>query len=110
VSYVFEYSGPQERPKWARVITDADGVEQKVYLAFQNETERANLTVEEVYQHISNLIQYMKDVAQAAIPVAIDEDVPEDGWHIGGNWGEVEWAKNETYDWWKSVYFENEAS
>jgi hypothetical protein len=109
MSYLFEYEGPSARPKWVRSITDSDGLEQKVVLNFNNEEERESLTVAEVYLHLDNLVQYMKDVSQTIAPVKLDE-TPSDGWHFKGMWGEVEWAKDEAFLWWRSVYYKNEPS
>ena len=105
--YVFEYEGPLARPKWVRVITDSAGVDQKVALNFNNEEERESLTSEEVYTHLDNLVQYIKDVSQGISPIGLDER-PTDGWHFNGRWGEVEWAKEEALRWWESVYYKNE--
>lgn len=106
--YQFEYDGPSARPRWVKVITDTDGVDQRTVLNFANKEERESLTNEEVYNHLDNLVQYIKDVSQAISPIGLDENRPADGWHINGNWGEVEWAKEETLSWWESVYYKNE--
>jgi hypothetical protein len=107
MSYQFEYNGPSARPMWVRSITDSDGLEQRVVLNFNNEEERELLTDEEVYLHIDNIIQYIKDVTQGISSVGLDEST-SGGWHFKGNWGEVEWAKDESFKWWESVYYKNE--
>jgi hypothetical protein len=112
MSYVFEYEGLVDgayvRPKWLRVITEADGVEHKIVLNFSNESERDTLTTEQVYSHLNNLVQYMKDVSQGASILGPEDKIPSDGWHFNGSWGEVEWAKDESFKWWDSVYYKNE--
>mgnify|MGYP000105872505 CR=1 FL=1 len=109
---IFEYNGVVDgqitRPQWVRVITDQSGVEHRITLTFANETERAALTVAQVYEHLANLVRYMKDVTMGISPIAQDESIPADGWHFNGNWGEVEWAKNEALEWWDSVYYLDE--
>jgi hypothetical protein len=107
MSYQFEYEGPLARPKWVRVITDLEGSEQKVVLNFNNEEERESLTNEQVYIHLDNLVQYIKDISQGISPIRLDESLT-DGWHFNGRWGEVEWAKDEALRWWESVYYKNE--
>jgi hypothetical protein len=109
MSYLFEYDGPSVRPVWARSIIDSDGLEQKVILNFNNNEEREALTDEQVYFHLDNLVQYMKDVSQTIAPVGLDEK-PTDDWLFIGKWGEVEWAKEEYYLWWRSVYYKDEPS
>ena len=107
MSYQFEYEGPLARPKWVRVIADSEGSEQKIFLNFNNEEERESLTNEQVYTHLDNLVQYMKDISQTIQPIGLEE-APTDGWHFNGRWSEVEWAKEETLRWWESVYYKDE--
>jgi hypothetical protein len=111
MSYIFEYEGLVDgayvRPKWLKIITEADGVEHRIILNFSNEAERETLTIEQVYSHLDNLVQYMKDVSQGIFPLGLEES-PADGWHFKGGWGEVEWAKEESLKWWESVYFKDE--
>ena len=107
MSYQFEYDGPLARPKWVRVIADSQGLEQKVFLNFSNEEERELLTSEEVYIHLDNLVQYIKDISQTISPIGLDES-STDGWHFNGGWSEVEWAKDEAFRWWESVYYKDE--
>ena len=105
----FEYSNASlGRPKWVRTITDQSGVEHRIVLNFANSEERAGLTVAQVYEHLDNLVQYMKDVSQGISAVRQDDPTPTDGWHFNGNWSEVEWAKEETLQWWESVYYLDE--
>jgi hypothetical protein len=108
MSYEFEYDGPSARPRWVKVILDSEGVEQRVVLNFTNEEERKFLNDDDVYAHLDNLVQYIKDISQTISPIGLDER-PTDGWHFNGGWGEVEWAKDETFRWWESVYFKNES-
>jgi hypothetical protein len=107
MSYQFEYDGPSSRPRWVRVITDSNNEEQMVVLNFNNEEERESLTSEEVYEHLDNIVQYIKDISQGVSPIGLDEKSP-DGWHFMGRWGEIEWAKEEALKWWESVYYKNE--
>jgi hypothetical protein len=108
MSYQFEYDGPSARPRWVKVITDSDGAEQRVVLNFKNEEERESLTDENVYFHLDNLIQYIKDVSQGISAIGLEDMPAADGWHFNGGWGEIEWAKQEVLVWWESVYYKNE--
>lgn len=117
MSYVFEYDGiPSEpfewnyetRPRWVKVVTDAEGVVNRTILNYDNKEEVENLTTSEVYTHLDNLVQYMKDVTSLISPIGLDEFIPKTGWHFIGNWAEVEWAKDESYKWWYGVYYKNE--
>lgn len=107
MSYSFEYNGPSSRPRWVRTITDADGVVHKIVLNFGNEEERGSLSTAQIYHHLDNLIEYIKDISQEISPIQLDEKTT-DGWHFNGRWGEVEWAKEETLRWWESVYYKDE--
>lgn len=109
MSYLFEYDGPLARPRWVRVITDSEGLEQKIVLNYNNDEERESLTDEEVYAHLDNIVQYIKDVSQTLSPIGLDEK-PTDGWHFNGRWSEIEWAKGESLRWWESVYYKDEPS
>lgn len=112
MSYIFEYDGYVDgepvRPKWIKVITDANAVEQRTVLNFENKEELATLTIAQVYEHLDNLVQYIKDVSQELSPIGIEEQIPKDKWHFKGNWGEIEWARDEAFKWWNLVYYRNE--
>jgi hypothetical protein len=110
--YFFEYDGltggVPSRPRWVKVITDTEGVDQKTILNFENKEELEQLTVVEIYTHVQNLIQYIKDTANGISAVDVDEQIPLDGWHFKGNWGEIEWAKDESFKWWNYAYYKDE--
>lgn len=112
MSYSFEYNGYVDeepvRPKWLKVITDIDNVEQRTVLNFENKEELESLTMEQIYEHLDNLVQYIKDVSQELSPIGIEDSIPKDKWHFNGNWGEIEWAKDEALKWWSMVYYKNE--
>jgi hypothetical protein len=107
MSYQFEYDGPSARPRWVKVITDSNGAEQRVFLNFSNDEEREGLTDEEIYAHLDNIVQYIKDVSQGIYPIGLQETAT-DGWHLRGGWGEIEWGKEESFKWWEFVYYRDE--
>ena len=112
IRYAFEYNSAVGvtplRPQWVKVITDSDGVDQRTLLNFENKEEFENLSIAEIYTHLDNLVQYIKDISSGLSPIGIDELIPSDGWHFNGNWGEIEWAKDECFKWWQKVYYQNE--
>lgn len=104
INYIFSYEG-SERPKVIKRVLDSEGTNVDTVLNFYNEDERKALTVEQTYSHIDNLVQYIKDRCQMISSVRVDEPTPSDGWHFNGGWAEIEWAKDEIFRWWQSVYF-----
>lgn len=112
MDYIFEYSGYVDgqpvRPKWIKVVIDSEGLENRTILNFENKEELSNLTDSDVYEHLENLVQYIKDVSQELSPIGVDEPLPVDRWHFKGNWAEIEWARDEAFKWWHMVYYRNE--
>lgn len=108
IEYLFEYTSLSgQRPQWVKTISNPEGGDPiRTVLNFHNTQERGALSTEQVYQHIDNLIQYIKDVSQGISSVSVEGPIPPDGWHIAGGWGEVEWAKDEIFNWWESVYYQ----
>lgn len=107
-SYVFEYDGLQ-RPKVIKRVELSDNAAVDTVLNFYNEEEKLLLTTEQVYSHLDNLVQYIKDRSVLLSPVALTDPLPSDGWHFGGGgWAEVEWAKEEILKWWEFVYYKDE--
>lgn len=104
ISYIFSYEG-SERPKIIKRVLDSNGATVDTVLNFYNEEERKILTVEQTYNHIDNLVQYIKDKSQVISSIKMEEPIPSDGWHFNGGWAEIEWAKEEIFKWWQSVYF-----
>jgi hypothetical protein len=108
IEYIFEYDGT-ERPKFIKKVVGSDGTAVSTILNFHNEEERESLSAEQLYSHVDNLIQYIKDRAQTIESVKLDEPPPEDGWHYGGGgWAEISWANEEVLKWWEYVYYREE--
>lgn len=103
MTYSFVYDG-SSRPKWEQNLVAQSGETLVIPLVFENDQQRLELTVEQVYQHIDNLIQYIKDKSSQISSIKMDEETPADGWHFKGGWGEVEWAKDEAFKWWDWAY------
>jgi hypothetical protein len=112
MSSIFEYDefniNSPSRPRWVKAITDSSGVEHRTLLNFENKEELAKLSVSDIYKHLGNLVQYMRDISTGIAPVGLNDPLPKDGWHLQGNWGEVEWAKEECLKWWRFVYYNEE--
>ena len=104
MTYTFSYDGA-ERPRWDKTLTAQSGETFTVPMVFENEEDRLTLSVVQAYQHIGNLVAYMKDKTSNIAPIGLDDEIPLDGWHFLGGWGEVEWAKEEVFKWWNWAYY-----
>lgn len=104
MTYEFVYDG-QSRPRWEKVLTASSGEEFRVPLVFENSEDRLTLTADQVYTHINNFVQYMKDKTSGISAIGLQDPLPDDGWHFNGGWAEVEWAKDEVLKWWDWAYY-----
>ena len=104
MTYIFAYDG-SSRPAWQKILTASSGETFTVNLVFENLEDRDTLSAEQVYQHIDNLVSYIKDVTTGVSPIYLEDSEPGDGWHLKGGWGEVEWAKDEVLKWWSWAYY-----
>lgn len=107
VEYLSVYDG-QSRPRATKRITDDSGQSVDTPIAFEFASEVDNFTVEDVYEHLNNLVAYIKDTSQNLSPIGLDEDIPEDAWHLKGGWGEIHWANEEAFKWWNHIYYRDE--
>ena len=96
------------RPVATKRITDASGESIDTPIAFEFASEISQFTEEDVYEHLNNLVLYIRDTSQNLTPVGLDSPVPEDGWHLDGGWGEIEWANNEAFKWWNYIYYKDD--
>jgi hypothetical protein len=66
-----------------------------------------SLSVEQVYDHMSNLLSHLKATVNSSEVIAIDEGIG--GSSIGvKNWVEVQKIHQEIVDWWVYIYFRPE--
>jgi hypothetical protein len=108
ISYISQYTDFSARPKLVKRFTTDGGGYFDTTIVFENAEERSTVSVEEIYEYLGCLMLYIKDCVAESSPLALDEDIPSDGWPIKGPWGEVEWAKMELFHWWEDAYYRNE--
>jgi hypothetical protein len=104
MTYEFLYDGIS-RPRWEKVITAESGETFRVELVYENELDRQSLSLEDVYQHLDNIVEYIKEKASEIYYVRVGEPLSNDGWHLGGGWAEIEWANAEALKWWEFVHY-----
>jgi hypothetical protein len=110
MTYEFSYERGS-RPEWRKVVPLSGGDTFKMSLVFENKEERENLSLEEIYSHMSNLVAYVKDVVADLDYIKVSDSIPEDGWHFGGSgWAEIDWVKEETLKWWAYYYYADKFS
>jgi hypothetical protein len=107
VSYVSVYEAGS-RPRPIKRITDGSGKVIDTPIAFEYVVEVTQFTIEDIYAHLNNLAQYIKDTAANLSPIPLDSNIPSDGWHWLGGWGEIQWAHDEAFKWWSYVYYKDE--
>lgn len=107
IEYELIYS-PGSRPQVSKKFTASSGEVFSVAISFESEEDREALSSEQIYQHLENLLSYIKDKAQDLSVVHEDDEPSNDGWHIKGGWGEMTWANDESLKWWEYVYYREE--
>lgn len=105
MTYTFSYDGTN-RPKWDKVFTATNGETFSANLTFHNEIDRNNLSAIEVYSHINNLVQYVKDRTTELSIIELSDSPPSGMWPFHGRkYEEIEWAMDELLLWWNWAYF-----
>jgi hypothetical protein len=107
IEYQFSYV-KGSRPECIKKFTASSGEIFSMPFGFENITERDLLTTEQLYLHLENLLQYIKDKSQGLSLIHIDEENDGDGWHLNGGWAEIDWANEEILKWWSFVYYKPE--
>jgi hypothetical protein len=106
MTYTFTYDG-ENYPKWEKSYT-GEGVEPvSVSLVFENEDERLQLTPEQVYVHMENMLQYVKDKTNALSLVQLDETEPDTYIPFHGEFDKSQIILQEIEKWWNWAYFNN---
>lgn len=96
------------KPYICKVFTASNGEELHTELTFGNEKEREEFSSELIYQHMNNLIQYIRDESQNLSMIALNEPIGNNAFSIK-NWEKLEWAQREIYYWWNYIYFHPES-
>lgn len=107
MTYSFVYDGTS-RPAWQKTLSASSGENFVINLVFENEEDRLNLSLEQAYEYINLLVQYIKDISSGISSIAVEDPLPADGWHFNGGWGDVEWAKDEAFKWWNWAYYNDD--
>jgi hypothetical protein len=107
ISYLSVYK-KGSRPQAVKRISDGSGDFVDTPVSFEFTAEVENFTVEAIYQHLNNLVEYIKNTSQKLTPIGLEDEIPSDGWHLAGGWGEMMWANEECLKWWSHVYYKDE--
>lgn len=106
ITYIANYE-PVNRPYICKVLTASSGESFHVALNFSNESEKADMSAELIYQHLENCITYIEDKAKELRVVPLNESIGTEPWPAIG-WSELEWANNEISLWWNYIYYKEE--
>jgi hypothetical protein len=107
IEYIAVYNKGSKPRATKRITTDSNEVVDTP-ISFEFADEVASFSDEAVYDHLNNLVQYIKDTSVNISPVGLTELPPDDGWHLKGGWAEIEWAKEESFKWWNYIYYRDE--
>ena len=106
MTYTFTYDGANP-PKWEKSFTASSGETFTVPLVFENEDERLMLTAAQIYEHMENMLQFVKDRTQEISLVQLNEPVPNTFWPLHGNYDQIEKTLTEIQKWWQWTYYNN---
>lgn len=107
MTYLFVYDG-QNPPKWEKSFTAENGETFSVSLVFENKEDRLRLTAEQAYQHMENMLQYVKDRTNNLSLVQLDDDPLNTFYPLHGNYDELESVMQEIQKWWNWAYFNDD--
>jgi len=96
----------EERPKILKVFSAESGESFTARIGLGVKEEIDQISTDTIYDHIRNLISYIKK-ATSEISITEKEEQVYEAWPIKG-WEEVESAKDETIRWWEIAYFRDE--
>lgn len=105
ITYQANYE-PVNKPYICKVFTASNGEEMHTALNFSNEAEKEEMSVELIYEHLSNVIKYIQDRSETLTVIGYEENINEEPWAIKG-WKDLEWANNEAWLWWNYIYFKD---
>lgn len=105
IEYVAEYTEGQ-KPSIKKVFTATSEETFSAEIVLGLEEEIRNISTELIYNHLRNLIRYIKNSCEYISITEKDDDNIE-AWPIKG-WEKIENAKNEALDWWEIAYFRDE--
>lgn len=103
ISYHPNYE-PVNKPYICKLFKASNGEEVHTAINISNEAEKAELTVETIYEHLENVLKYMQDRSETLSVIKYDEEVNGEPWPVRG-WPDMEWAINEVWLWWNYIYY-----
>lgn len=109
IDYLSTYDG-ESRPQAVKRISSGPDNFVDTPIAFEFANEVDNFTEEDIYAHLENLVKYIQDTSLKLSPIGLEEEIPEDGWHLKGGWAEIQWANDEAFKWWNYIYYKDEQS
>lgn len=96
-----------EQPKLCKVVTSDDGNESVVTsLNLSNKDEVPNIEDDLLWEHMSNLVDYMKIVV-STISLVERGMSPDEGWPVLG-WTDVQKINDEITTWWAYMTYREE--
>lgn len=104
MTYTFVYDG-DSLPRWEKTLTASSGESLTVNLVFENKEDRLLLTAEQVYQHMENMLQFVKDRTQDISLVRLDQPAPPKYYPVNGDYDQVESTMREIQKWWNWAYY-----
>jgi hypothetical protein len=106
MTYTFTYDG-ENYPKWEKSYIGEGGESLSVLLVFENEDERLQLSAEQVYVHMENMLQYVKDKTNELSLVQLPETDPDTYSPFHGEFEKSQRMTQEIEKWWNWAYFNN---
>lgn len=107
MTYAFIYDNPSA-PRWEKSFTAESGETFSVALVFENKEDRLQLTSSQVYQHMENMLQYVKDKTAYLSLIQLNEEPPQSFWPVHGEYDEIESVMQEIQKWWNWAYYNDD--
>jgi hypothetical protein len=95
----------QGRPCIKKTLIASSGEEFSAIIEHTNEDERDNLTVDFIYEHMNNLLAYVKTLDLVMYPK--EGFSARTGWPMK-DWEKLTWAQDQVLEWWKYAYYRDE--
>jgi transcription-repair coupling factor (superfamily II helicase) len=107
ITYNANYE-PVNKPYICKVFTASDDEQVHTALSIGNEAEKAEMSVELIYEHISNVITYIQDRSKTLSVIQYEENLNSEPWPLKG-WEDINWANNEISLWWSYIYYKDKS-
>ena len=89
------------KPRLCKVVTTPEGQQVLTALSLSNTEELGHLSEELIWDHMINLVEYLKQASQDLEMVSVGVQ-PNDGWPVL-NWQEIYNTHEEIMSWWVYV-------